>query len=140
MDASGRHAGGTITATGYGGFGQVLGTLPAGFSYEGSDLSEVAVAVEGQTVAFTLLGDERLTYTVAAPSAEGSYSFSRVLLDANKAASDWRRFHHQGRPPSYPHAGADGHADARAYAHAHAGAHAHGHADAGASDRVRPGT
>ena len=29
----------TITATGYGGFGQVLETLPAGFSYEGSDLS-----------------------------------------------------------------------------------------------------
>ena len=75
----------TITTTGYGGFGQVLETLPAGFSYEGSDLSEVAVAVEGQTVAFTLLGDERFTYTVAAPSAEGSYTFSGVLLDANKA-------------------------------------------------------
>ena len=75
----------TITTTGYGGFGQVLETLPARFSYEGSDLSEVAVAVEGQTVAFTLLGDERFTYTVAAPSAEGSYTFSGVLLDANKA-------------------------------------------------------
>ena len=75
----------TITAAGYGGFGQGVETLPSGFSYEGSDLSEAAVAVEGQTVAFTLLGDERFTYTVTAPSAEGVYSFSGVLLDANKA-------------------------------------------------------
>ena len=60
-------------------------TLPAGFSYEGSDLSKAAVKVEGQTVAFTLLGDARFTYTVAAPSAEGVYSFSGVLLDANRA-------------------------------------------------------
>ena len=75
----------TIAAAGYGGFGQVVETLPSGFSYEGSDLSEAAVAVEGQTVAFTLLGDERFTYTVTAPSAEGVYSFSGVLLDANKA-------------------------------------------------------
>ena len=74
----------TIAAAGYGGFGQVVETLPAGFSYEGSDLSEAAVAVEGQAVAFTLLGDERFTYTVAAPDGEGSYSFSGVLLDADK--------------------------------------------------------
>ena len=70
----------TITAAGYGGFGQGVETLPSGFSYEGSDLSEAAVAVEGQTVAFTLLGDERFTYAVAASRAEGSYSFSGVLL------------------------------------------------------------
>ena len=62
----------TITAMGYGGLGQVVETLPAGFSYQGSDLSEFAVAVEGQTIAFTLLADERFTYTVAAPSATGS--------------------------------------------------------------------
>ncbi len=75
----------TITAAGYGGFGQVVETLPDGFSYEGSDLSETAVSVEGQTVAFTLLGDERFTYTVAAPGAKGSYSFSGVVMDADKA-------------------------------------------------------
>ena len=74
----------TVTAAGYGGFGQVVETLPAGFSYQGSDLSEAAVAVEGQTVAFTLLGDERFTYRVTAPRAEGVYAFSGVLLDANK--------------------------------------------------------
>ena len=74
----------TIVVSDYGGFGQVVETLPSGFSYEGSDLSEAAVAVEGQTVAFTLLGDERFTYTVAAPSAEGSHSFSGVLLDSHR--------------------------------------------------------
>ena len=74
----------TIAVSDYGGFGQVVETLPSGFSYEGSDLSEAAVAVEGQTVAFTLLGDERFTYTVAAPSAEGPHSFSGVLLDSHR--------------------------------------------------------
>ena len=76
----------TIAVSDYGPFGQVVETLPSGFSYEGSDLSDSAVAVEGQTVAFTLLGDERFTYTVAAPSAEGSYSFSGVMRDADKVA------------------------------------------------------
>ena len=73
----------TIAVSDYGGFGQVVETLPEGFSYEGSDLSEAAVGVDGQTVAFTLLGDERFTYTVAAPSAEGPHSFSGVLLDSH---------------------------------------------------------
>ena len=120
------------------------------------------MAVEGQTVAFTLLGDERFTYTVAAPSAEGSYSFSGVLLDANKAeqAVGGDSTIRVGPPPTptpEPTANADArayaHADARTYAHAgrptayahagahgrrpqcHAGAHADGHAHAGASDR-----
>ena len=75
----------TITAAGYGGFGQVVETLPSGFRYQGSDLSEAAVKVEGRTVSFLLLGDERFTYTVATPGAEGSYSFAGVLLDADRA-------------------------------------------------------
>ena len=74
----------TIAVSDYGGFGQVVETLPEGFSYEGSNLSEAAVAVEGQTVAFTLLGDERFTYTVAAPSVEGPHSFSGTLLDSHR--------------------------------------------------------
>ena len=73
----------TIAVSDYGGFGQVVETLPEGFSYEGSDLSEAAVTVDGQTVAFTLLGEERFTYTVAAPSVEGPHSFSGVLLDSH---------------------------------------------------------
>ena len=50
-----------ITATGYGPFGQVLETLPAGFSYVGSDLSESAVTVEDRTVSFLLFGNDRFT-------------------------------------------------------------------------------
>ena len=74
----------TIAVSDYGGFGQVVETLPEGFSYEGSDLSEAAVTVEGQTVAFTLLGEERFTYTITAPSAEGPHSFSGVLFDSHR--------------------------------------------------------
>ena len=128
----------TITAAGYGGFGQVVETLPAGFSYEGSDLSDAAVAVEGQTVAFTLLGDERFRYTVAVPSAEGVYSFSGALLDANKAeqavgGDSSIRVGPEPTPTPEPTAtptpdpGADANADPGAHGHADPGAH--GHAD-----------
>ena len=74
----------TITATGYGGFGQVEETLPQGFSYTGSSLSEGSVTVDGQTVSFVLLGDESFTYTVDVPGDEGVYTFSGVLKDANR--------------------------------------------------------
>ena len=147
----------TIAVSDYGPFGQVVETLPEGFSYEGSNLSEAAVAVEGQTVAFTLLGDERITYTVAAPSAEGSYSFSGVLLDANKVEQavggdssirvgpeptptptpephclrPRRRRSRRRRPSQRSHAHAD------AYCYAHAGAD--GHADAGANSHANAG-
>ena len=57
----------TITATNYGGFGQVEETLPEVFSYTGSSLSEGSVTVDGQTVSFVLLGDGSFTYTVDVP-------------------------------------------------------------------------
>ena len=74
----------TITATNYGGFGQVEETLPEGFSYTGSSLSEGSVTVDGQTVSFVLLGDGSFTYTVDVPDEEGDYTFSGVLKDANR--------------------------------------------------------
>ncbi len=82
----------TIFVAGYGRVGQVVETLPAGFSYVGADLSEAAVIVEGQTVRFNLLRgegvtvaeEERFTYTVTAPSAEGPCSFSGVLVDEDR--------------------------------------------------------
>ena len=74
----------TITATNYGGFGQVEETLPEGFSYTGASLSEGSVTVDGQTVSFVLLGDGSFTYTVDAPDEEGAYTFSGVLKDANR--------------------------------------------------------
>ena len=74
----------TITATNYGGFGQVEETLPEGFSYTRSSLSEGSVTVDGQTVSFVLLGDGSFTYMVDAPDEEGPYTFSGVLKDANR--------------------------------------------------------
>ena len=74
----------TITAAGYGGFGGVVETLPIGFSYVSSSLSDSAVTVAGQEVSFTLVGETAFTYTVAAPSAEGTYSFSGVLKNSNR--------------------------------------------------------
>ena len=74
----------TITATGYGGFGQVEETLPEGFSYTGSSLSEGSVTVYGQTVSFVLLGDGSFTYTVQVPDMEDTYTFTGVLKDANR--------------------------------------------------------
>ena len=137
----------TIAVSDYGPFGQVVETLPSGFSYEGSDLSDAAVAVEGQTVAFTLVGDERFTYTVAAPSAEGSYSFSGVMRDADKVAepvggASSIRVGPAPTPtpttPAYPRRRLQSHAHADARAHAHADAGAHGHADAGAHGHAHP--
>ena len=72
----------TITATGYGGFGQVVETLPPGFSYVSTSLLDESVTVNGGEVSFVLLGETDFTYTVAASSAAGSYSFSGVLTNS----------------------------------------------------------
>ena len=77
----------TMTATNYGGFGQVEETLPQGFSYTGASLAEGSVTVDGQTVSFVLLGDGSFTYTVDVPDVEGPYAFSGVLKDANREES-----------------------------------------------------
>ena len=74
----------TIAVSDYGAFGQVVETLPEGFAYVGSDLSAASVVAEGRTVSFILIGDEEFTYTVTAPSVEGSYAFSGILQDSNR--------------------------------------------------------
>ena len=73
----------TIAATGYGGLGQVVETLPQGFTYVESTLSGGARA-DGQKVFFTLLGEESFSYAVMASHREGAYSFSGVAKDLNK--------------------------------------------------------
>ena len=75
----------TITATGYGSFGGVTETLPNGFSYVSSSLTE-GVSVSGQTITFILYGDPAFTYTVTAPDASGTHSFGGFLRDSD--ASD----------------------------------------------------
>ena len=77
----------TITPTGYGSFGQVVETMPSGFSYARSSLTASQVAVEGRAVTFTLLGESNFRYTVTAPSMEGSYAFSGVIKDVSRAAA-----------------------------------------------------
>ena len=72
----------TITTDGLGGFGQVVETLPPGFSYVSSSLSDGAVTVGGQDLSFILLGETEFTYTVIAPGAAGHYSFSGVLTNS----------------------------------------------------------
>ena len=69
----------TITASGYGAFGAVVETLPAGFDYVSSSLSDGSVTDEGQQLRFILLGETSFTYTLTAPSTVDSYSFSGVL-------------------------------------------------------------
>ena len=82
--ASGSELRVTITASNYGAFGQVVETLPEGFTFLGSSLDDAdQVSSEGQTVQFTLLGDSRFTYTVTVPSAEGRYTFSGIIKNDN---------------------------------------------------------
>ena len=71
----------TVSASGYSGFGLLQKTLTEGFTFVATALDAATVKVEGQTVTFTLLGVELVTYNVAAPAAEGQYDFSGVLLD-----------------------------------------------------------
>ena len=71
----------TINAASYGVGGAVTETLPEGFTYVFSSLPDSQVSVTGQQVNFTLQGDTSFTYTVTAPSVEGSYAFSGTLRD-----------------------------------------------------------
>ena len=80
----------TIAATGYGSLGAVTETLPAGFSYVSSSLTDEGevTEVDDVTVRFTLQGaDKTFTYTVTASSTGGTYDFSGMLRDADKVDS-----------------------------------------------------
>ena len=74
----------TVEMAGYGAFGQLIETLPAGFAYRASDVNPAVVEVDGDVVTFTLLGEERVTYTVVAPESGGRYTFSGLLRDQRR--------------------------------------------------------
>ena len=76
----------TIEAAGYGSFGQVVETLPAGFSYVTGSItpSEIGVEVAGQEVRFSLFGETSFTYTVTAPSVEDDHTFSGVVMNEDR--------------------------------------------------------
>lgn len=73
-----------IEASNYGYFGKVVETLPYGFVYADSTLNPESVAVEDNTVEFELWCEPSFTYTVTAPDAEGTYTFSGILIDEDK--------------------------------------------------------
>ena len=68
----------TISGAGTGA-AQVVETLPTGFSYVSHSPSDILASVSGQNATFTLIENDSFTYTVTAPSAEGSYDFAGVL-------------------------------------------------------------
>ena len=72
----------TITVADYGDTGGVAETLPTGFIYETSSLS--AASVTGQRVEFGLIGTTSFTYTVTAPSATDTFTFSGTLQDHDR--------------------------------------------------------
>ena len=92
----------TITARNYGAFGQVEETLPDGFTFVRSSLPGNQVAEEGQVVRFSLFGDSSFTYFVTVPTAEGQYTFTGVVKNADRderTISGHRQFR-VGPPPT----------------------------------------
>lgn len=75
----------TVNVDGYGAAGQVLEKLPAGFTFVRSTLPERAVTVNGDEVSFLLMGEKSFTYTLKAPASTGTYKFTGILRDINKA-------------------------------------------------------
>ena len=77
----------TVAIADYGTLGALTETLPEGFAYKpmSSNLDDAQVAVNGQTVRFTLTGGlQSVTYVVTASSTESSYSFSGTLIDSDR--------------------------------------------------------
>ncbi|MCK4735098.1 MAG: hypothetical protein KAT65_21780, partial [Methanophagales archaeon] len=73
-----------IEASGYGSFGQVIETLPAGFCYVNASLDPGSVEVKNDTVKFTLFGENSFNYTAAAFNSTGTYNFTGVLKDMDR--------------------------------------------------------
>ena len=63
-------------------------TLPPGFSYTGSNLSDDAVIVSGREVTFFLRGEERFTYTVTAPGAAREYPPTPTPTPTSRAVQE----------------------------------------------------
>ena len=74
----------TITASNYGPIGQVVETLPEGFSYVNATLDEFQIEVEGRTLRFNLFGDARFNYVVTVPTVEGRYTFTGVIRNDDR--------------------------------------------------------
>ena len=89
----------TIDTSGSG-FGQVVETLPAGFTYVSSTLSESAVETDGQTVTFTLfpLGGQ-FTYKVTVSDMAKAHVFNGVVVDQPaQGTSPWMNVRSEAVP------------------------------------------
>jgi hypothetical protein len=78
-----------IEVASYGALGQLVETLPAGFSYV-STTSSFEPNVVGQEVRFRLLGQTSFTYTVTASGTEGGYTFSGVVRNEDREEAQVR--------------------------------------------------
>jgi hypothetical protein len=72
-----------IEVASYGALGQLVETLPAGFSYV-STTSSFDPNVVGQEVRFRLLGQTSFSYTVTASDTAGGYTFSGIVRDEDR--------------------------------------------------------
>ena len=72
----------TVAPSDYGRFGQVVETLPAGFSYVSSE--QPGIKVDGQDVAIVFLEGDTVTYKVTASTTTGVGSFSGLVLDEDE--------------------------------------------------------
>ena len=75
----------TVTPSGCGAFGQVVETLPDGFTYLSCTPSDIGVKEIGNTVKFTFLASESFTYRVEAPTVATTtiYTFHGIVKDEN---------------------------------------------------------
>lgn len=73
----------TVAPSDYGRFGQVVETLPAGFSYLSSE--QPGIKVDGQDVAIVFLEGDTVAYKVTASTTTGVGSFSGLVLDEDEA-------------------------------------------------------
>ena len=116
----------TITPTGYGSFGQVVETLPSGFSYARSSLAAISGCRRRPDRHLHPAGREQLSVYRDGPKRGG---FLRVLRGhqgfKQSGGIGLRRFHDTGRPA--PYADTDPHA--HSYADTHPNAYTDPHAD-----------
>jgi len=74
-----------IVVAGCGGFAQVRETLPPGFTYVSVSDPGIGVEIYNGDVWFTLLPEDfSFSYTVLAPTTEGDYPFTGLVLDEDK--------------------------------------------------------
>jgi len=76
----------SIQPSGCGSFGQVVETLPEGFTYLSVTPEYIGIEQGGNVVKFTFLGSEGFTYTAEAPtvSVDTTYTFQGKVKDEDK--------------------------------------------------------